>query len=450
MVDLSRNITRAKQAIDKRSYDLAIEVCRECQELDPRNLDVYKTLVDAAKRKYKENGGKTSLFGSIKIPTMSSDPQKQLSGAIQMLAKVPDVKNFAMAGDCAAKLAQGGQKGMNDVAIYLYEEARSTGLFNPDVLFNIANLYFERFKETKAPEALDAALKAITELERAKPDHPSASKLARDWNAAKSMVSRVEKQAGGDDFRSQVNDNKEARKAAMMSMNLKTWEDAQEVLAFIEDDLKANPQDKHLWIKKGETLRRFFKYQEAIAAFAKAQEVDKHDFTITIKIGDTRMEEAQKQIEVAEKAGQDVTAAKQNLLQVQIEEFKTRVERQPTEMDHRYNLGLCLIKVGQIEAAASEFQKTVHDPRRKKESLRYLGFCFAKKGLVDLAIQQYDQYLKITEDPNGDQAKEVLYLRARTNEGANRKEKAIADYTALVQMDLGYKDAAARLSALQA
>lgn len=450
MVDLSKHLTRARQAIDKRSYDLALEIMGECQELDPRNLDVYRVMIDAAKRKWKEKGGKTGLFGTLKMPSMSSDPQKQLSNALKIAAKVPDLKNFAAAGDAAYKLVQGGQKAMVDVAILLYEEARATGLFNESTLFNVAHLYFDRFRDTKDAESLNAALRTIGELERAKPDHPTASKLARDWEAARSMIVRVEKQGGGkDDFRSQVNSTDAARKQEVINRMIRTWEDAQEVLAFIDADLKETPADKHLWVKKGDIHRRFQQFAEAQAAYVQAQEVDQHDFTVTMRLGDVRMEEAKLAVAKAEQSGGDATAAKQQFLQVQIEEFRTRVGRQPTEMDHRYQLGKCLIGAGEIEAAASEFQKTVHDPRHKKESLRYLGFCFQKKGLIDLAVQQYDQFLKIVEDKTGDQFKEVLYLRARTFETAGRKEKAIADFTSLVQMDLGYKDAATRLASLQ-
>jgi len=451
MVDLSKHLTRARQAIDKRSYDLALEIMGECQELDPRNLEVYQVTIDAAKRKWKEKGGKSGMFGSLKMPTMSSDPQKQLSGAVKFMAKSPDLKNFAAAGDAAYKLVQGGQKQMVDVAILLYEEARATGLFNETVLFNLANLYFDHFRETKNPDSLNAALRTIGELERAKPDHATASKLARDWEAARSMVVRVDKQTGAkDDFRSQVHSTDQARKQEVMNRMIRTWEDAQEVIAFIEADLAANPADKHLWVKKGDIHRRFQQYPEAKNAYTHAEKVDQHDFTVTMRLGDVRMEEAKAAVVLAEKNGGDVAAAKLQLQQVQIEEFRTRVGRQPTEMEHRYNLGKCLIAAGEIEAAAGEFQKTVHDPRHKKESLRYLGFCFQKKGLIDLAVQQYDQFLKIVEDKTGDQFKEVLYLRARTFEGASRTDKAIQDYTSLVQMDLGYKDAANRLAALQA
>jgi hypothetical protein len=55
----------------------------------------------------------------------------------------------------------------------------------------------------------------------------------------------------------------------------------------------------------------------------------------------------------------------------------------------------------------------------------------------------------LTEDDQADEAKEVRFLRARVLEDAGKKEEALKDYERLVAIDLSYKDAAARLTALR-
>ena len=292
MVDLSKHLTKARQALDKRNYDYAIEVCEECQEIDPANLEVYRLLVDAAKRRHKEKGGKTGLFGmgTMAMPTMSKDPQKQLSGSVKRVAKTPDLKSFAAAGEAAQKLVQGGTKQMVEVAIFFYEEVRGTGMFNGEALFSLANLYFDRFKETKDADSLERALKTMAELERAVPNHPLASKLLREWEAAKSMVARTAKSADGKaDFRAQVASTDVARKQEVMSRMIRTMEDAREVLSFIDKDLAANPTDKQMWVKKGDIHKQIKEYGPARAAYEKAQQIDEHDFVVTMRIGETRM-----------------------------------------------------------------------------------------------------------------------------------------------------------------
>jgi len=455
MADLTKALQHARQALDKRNYDLCLEQCEQLQEIDPVQLEIYKLQVEAAKKKSKESG-KTSGFMSlatVSMPALSKDPHKLLSASFKRVSKTPDLKSFAMAGDSAAKLAQTGIKAMNDVAIFYYEEARATGLFNADVLFSVGNLYFNKFKETNDAATLEKALKAIIELERAKPDHPTASKLARDWQAANSMMARTQKTSTGApaaaDFRSQVNSNDAARKAEVMNRMIRTPEDAKEVLAFIEADLKINPADKQLWVKKGDIHQRFVQFAEAKVAFETAQNIDAHDFVVTMRLGDVRMAEAKAIVERAEQAGQDATAAKQQMLQVEISEFKKRVERQPTDMTHRFSLAQRYLKTGQIELAAAELQQTVRDAKFKRESHYFLGYCFTKKNLIDLAIQQYEACLKLFDEDQADRAKEVRYARGRLYEQAGKKAEAKADYSRLIELDMAYKDVATRLGGLE-
>jgi tetratricopeptide (TPR) repeat protein len=55
----------------------------------------------------------------------------------------------------------------------------------------------------------------------------------------------------------------------------------------------------------------------------------------------------------------------------------------------------------------------------------------------------------LIEDELSDEAKEVRYNRARILEQQGKIEEAAADYTKLVEIDLGFKDAATRLANLR-
>ncbi len=456
MVDLSKHLARAKQALDKRSYDMAIEIMEECQEVDPANVEVVRMLLEAARRRAKESGKGGGLFGmgAVSMPSLSKDPHKQLTAAIKRASKNPDAKGLAAAGDAAYRIYQGGTKAMSEVAITFYEEVRATGMFNADVLYNLGLLHFEKFKNSgnTDAESLEKALKTMAELERAMPNHPEAARLLKNWEASKSMLSRTQKGAGGApaDYRSQLSSGDKARRQEAMNRLIRTPEEAQEVIGYIDDDLKANPADKALWVKKGDIYRRINDFTQARIAFEEAQKLDEHDFVVTMRLGDTRIDEAKAKIAAAQAAKQDVAALTQELLAIEIDEYRKRIDRQPTEMGHRYNLALRLLQSGNVDAAASELQQTVRDPRLRKQSHKYLGFCFTKKRLFDLAIQQYESYLKLCEDDSVDEAKEVRFARGRLFEESGKKAEAITDYTRIVEMDLGYKDAATRLSALQA
>jgi tetratricopeptide (TPR) repeat protein len=168
-----------------------------------------------------------------------------------------------------------------------------------------------------------------------------------------------------------------------------------------------------------------------------------------IKLGDVIIDEHKNYIRTLDASGHDSTEAKQTLMQIEVDEYRKRLERQPTEMSHKFNLGTRLLQLGQIETAAAEFQRTVADPRDRLKSYKFLGFCFGKKNMVDLAVKNYTAYLDTTEDAMSDESKEVRYLRGRQLEAAGRKEEAMADFSSLVEMDLSFKDCAARLEKLR-
>ena len=446
MVDLSKHVARAKQALERRQYDIVLEVCEQCIELDPTSLEIHRLLLDGARRRAKEHGVKTGMFGGLSL-SFGKDAHKAFAAAVKKLSKNPEAKGLAEVGEAAQKLAQAGVKPMVNIAVFYYEEMLATGLFSDKVLWSLAHLCFERYRDTKEDAQLDKALKLLHDLEKAMPQHAEAARTIKNWEAMRSMAKRQDASAG--DYRSQLASSSGAKKAEAMNRIIRTVEDAKEVIGYIDEDLAATPGDKQLWVKKGDILLRVGQLSEAKVAFAKAQALDEHDFTIVMKLGDIAMAEAKAKVDAAVAAGQDSAAAKKERLQIEIAEYRRRVERQPTDMGHRYQLGMRLIQTGDIDAAAGEFQKTVQDPRVRKGSHRYLGFCFAKKNLLDLACQQYTSYLSLTEDDQADEAKEVRFLRARVLEDSGKKEEALKDYERLVAIDLSYKDAAARLTALR-
>ncbi|HEX3132568.1 MAG TPA: hypothetical protein VHX44_03175, partial [Planctomycetota bacterium] len=397
MVDISKHLQKMQQAIERRNWALALEIGEECMDVAPAEVQLYKIYVDASKRKAKESD-KKSMFGSMAMPAFSKDPLKLLIGAMKKVSTSPDAKSLAAAGDAARNAYKAGTKPMIEPAIYLYEEMLATGMFNAEVLWNLGHLYFERFQDKKDAPSLELALKTMAKLEAAMPNHPEAGRTLKNWEARKSMERRNQSGAAGD-YRSQLSSDGAARRADVMSRMIRTAEDAREVLKFVDEDVKADPTKKDLWVKKAETHRRLAElandaseYAKAREALEKAQQIDSFDFNLLIKLGDVMIEEHKNYIKQLLAAGQDATEAKQALLQIEVDEYKKRAERQPTELSHKFNLGSRLLQLGQVEAAASEFQRTVNDPRFRLKSYKFLGFCFAKKNMVELAVKNYSTY----------------------------------------------------------
>ena len=296
MVDISKHLARVKQATERRNWALALEICEECMDVAPADLDLYKLYLDAARRKAKESD-KKSMFGGVGMPTQSKDPHKLLVAAMKKVAATPDAKTLAVAGDAARNVYKAGTKPMIEVAIYLYEEMLASGLFNAEVLWNLGHLYFERSQDKNDAASLDSALKTLAKLEAAMPNHPEAGRTLKNWEAKKSIMNRNKAGAAGD-YRSQLSSGDKAQRAEIMGRIIRTVEDAREVLKYVEEDLKATPGDKALWFKKAEIHRviaekgqQFGDFALARGALEQAQTIDVHDFTVTMRLGDVIIEE---------------------------------------------------------------------------------------------------------------------------------------------------------------
>ena len=450
MPDLTKHLTRAKQLFDKGACDDALTILGECIEVDPANVEIFKLLIPISRRKAKEAGGKTSIFASIKVPVFSTDPHKQFVAAAKQLGKTGDPKSLAAAVEAAVKLSA-TVKPVADVAIFLGEEFRHTGMFNDKVLWQLAHMYMERFNNSgkKDEAALEKAIITMTSLEKAMPNHAEAGRTVKNWHAMQSMQRRNTGSQATGDYRSQVASTDAARRQEVLNRNVRTLEDAREVIKYLDEDLQKAPGDKFLWVKKGDVHRRISELAIARTCYEKAQVLDQHDFTITMKMGDLRIEEAKERLKALPAGGPEAAAARKQLLDLEIAEYRVRVERQPTDMGHRFNLARNLLTVGDVDGAAAEFQKTVNDPRLRKSSHRGLAICFHKRNLLDLAIQQYKLFLPLVEDEQSDEAKEGRFQLARLYEDRGQTAEAIVEYEKLVTLDFGYKDAAARLSKLR-
>ncbi|MCX8040704.1 MAG: tetratricopeptide repeat protein [Planctomycetota bacterium] len=451
MPDLSKHLTRVKQLADKGATDDALTILGECFEVDPANPEIVKHLIPIARRKAKEGSKGGGLFGlgSLKLAIPSNDPLKQYVSAAKTYGKTGDSKALVSFFEAAVKLAA-TMKPVGDVAIMLGEEFRATGLFNDKVLWQLAHLYMERFNASgkKDEQALEKALATMSALDKAMPSHPEAGRTLKNWMALQSMLKRTS--AGqATDYRTQIASTEAARRQEVLNRNIRTVEDAREVLRYIDEDLQKMPGDKFLWVKKGDIHRRINEIAEARRSYEQAQQIDPHDFTITIKLGDLRIHEAQERLKNLPPGSAEAQAARKQLLEIEIAEYRMRVERQPTDMNHRFNLARNLLTIGDIDGAAAEFQKTVNDPRLRKGSHRGLAICFAKRGLIDLAIQQYKLFLPLVEDELSEEAKDGRYQLARLLEDRGSTAEAIAEYEKLVSLDLNYKDAAQRLSRLR-
>ena len=129
-----------------------------------------------------------------------------------------------------------------------------------------------------------------------------------------------------------------------------------------------------------------------------------------------------------------------------IEECRRRVERYPNDLLVRFELGQYYFKAGKIGEAIQEFQKSQNNPNKRIASLNYLAQCFAQRNMNDLATRTFQNALKekLVFD---EEKKEMTYLLGCVLEKMGKKEEAIEQLKQVYEVDIGYKDVAAKVDA---
>jgi tetratricopeptide (TPR) repeat protein len=128
----------------------------------------------------------------------------------------------------------------------------------------------------------------------------------------------------------------------------------------------------------------------------------------------------------------------------QFNETKTRAERYPTDLQIRFELGELYFKAGKMTEAIQEFQKARNNPAKRLQAMAYLGQCFARRGMNDLAARTLQDAIK--EKPVfDDEKKELVYQLGCVLEKMNKREDAIEQFKQIYEIDIGYKDVAAKV-----
>jgi len=120
--------------------------------------------------------------------------------------------------------------------------------------------------------------------------------------------------------------------------------------------------------------------------------------------------------------------------------YRQKAERYPTELSHRYELGVRLLRAGQNDEAIKELQAARSDPRNQWRALMFLGYCFKNRNNWRLAKRNFEEALR--EIPPGEDAarKEVLFQLAQGSAEAGEWSTAVDMGHELANLDFTYND----------
>jgi len=134
---------------------------------------------------------------------------------------------------------------------------------------------------------------------------------------------------------------------------------------------------------------------------------------------------------------------------MQLEECRKRVEKYPTDLAIRFELGVLYFQSGKITEAIQEFQKAQNNPHKRVASMSYLAQCFAKRGMNESAVRTFQNAIKEMAVFN-DEKKDLIYHLGVVLEKMGKKQEAHDQFIQIYEVDAGYRDVGAKVDAFYA
>jgi tetratricopeptide (TPR) repeat protein len=471
---------RANQVIATGNFDYGIHLLLDCCKIDPSNLIYRQTLRRTEKVKYRNNL-RGSLFARltswpirarIKAALRARDYLKVLEYGERVLTKNPwDVGAQMDMADAAEVL------GLLDLAIWNLEQARQKAAFDAPLNRALAHLYEKRGNFTQAI--------ALWELIRkVKPGDVEALHKIKDL-AADDTIARGQYHAAIRPSEEPEDEPVEApaetppKKGSSQEIPEAEWwaqqaartpppstKDAPTETATpdpsIRNDrlereaaplrvrLKEDPTNPHLYLQLAAVFRRGDDLEKARAVLQEGLGPTGNAFELSIELADLDTEPFRRNLVIAEeklKAEPDNadlrrlrTRLRKEINTRELDLHRQKADRYPTEMSHRYEVGVRLLRAGQIDEAIRELQAARGDPRHRWQSLLQLGRCFKVRNNWRLAERNFEETLKNLPATEVHNRKEVLYELAVGCAEANDLSKAIDMATELANIDFSYRD----------
>ena len=130
--------------------------------------------------------------------------------------------------------------------------------------------------------------------------------------------------------------------------------------------------------------------------------------------------------------------------QLLLDDAKKRVERNPTDLQIRFELGEVLVNLGNYKDAISELQRARQNPNVRLRAMNLLGKCYTERGMLDLAANVLST--AVSELLQMDSVKkDIVYNLGLVYEKMAQREKSIECMKQIYEVDYGYRDVAERV-----
>ena len=446
---------KGSDALERHNVEYALTLFQQALQREPSFFDCRKAL-RAAQFTKAGGGGGTSFFrkvlsGASSSPQMAKAQMALRNSPAEALVAIEQVLNGDPNSAAAHKLVAEAALALElpKTAVLSLEILYKNSPTNKSVVMQLATALAAAGDSARAERLLG-------ELHRAHPNDAEVSQAQKNLSAQRTLTeggySKIADGKGS--FRDALRDQDEAASLEQEKRVVKTEDGAERLIREYEQRLQTETDNHRLLRSLAELYTQKKRFDEALACYTRLKATDLGaDASLDRAMAETTLRKLDHEIKQLDPQAPDqaeqmarLSAEKQVF---QITECQQRVEKYPTDLSIRFEMGVLYFRAGRVSEAIQEFQKSQSNPQRRIESLLYLGRCFVQRGIHDLAIRTFQNAIKekVLFD---DEKKELIYALGCALEKAGKKEEAIEQFKQIYEVDIGYLDVSAKIDAYYA
>jgi tetratricopeptide (TPR) repeat protein len=441
---------KALSAMQLKNYGYVIQLMQGVLKQEPEFLSGRQVLRKAEIN--KAAGGKKSMlsgasFSSMKVGGMiKKDPLGAIVEIEKLLESEPHSQQVNLMLRDAAMAAS-----MTETATFALETIVQGAPKDTKMLHELAKHYV-------TIDDPDKAVDVYTKIVEINPTDLLAIKAGKDA-AARASMKRGGWDKEGTDYRDLMRDKETAVSLEQQNRVVRSTEMIDQQLAELGEKYQQDPQHVDTARKIAELYEQKEDLANAVQWFTYAAGLTNNtDSSLVRKATDLRVKQYDASIvqfeaylasadpdsPEAAQAREQLDTIKRDRALMELQDAKARVDRNPTDLMFRFELGEILVRLGEYKDAIPELQKARQNPNVRLRAMNLLGTCFVARNMLDLAA-------KTLEDAASELLamdsikKDIVYNLGVLYEKMGDKEKSVNAMKQIYEVDYGYKDVARRV-----
>ena len=442
---------KAVAAIELRNFGYAISLLQGILKQEPQFLTGRQLLrrAEVTKRKSAKKGFFNISIASFAVMKAQREIKKDPKHAAEMLEKVLEAEPYNRQANLVLKEAAVAA-GWPEIGVFALRTLLEENPRDVKVLHELGRLHHE-LGEHEQEVVIYNQITAINPLDA------EAIRLGKDASARASMRSGGWTQA--ESYRDLIKDKEVAISLEQQSRMQLTGESLDQQIAETYARHQAEPANVDLAKRLGALNENKEDFEAAVGWYQYAVDLTKGgDPGLIRKVSDLKIKGLEREIagheeflsthdadhELYVTRSDALKVAKKKRAEILLDDARKRLERDPTDLQLRFELGEQLANAGHFREALPELQRARQNPNARLKAMNLLGRCYGELGMLDLAMKQLEEASKEILSMDA-MKKEIVYNLGLVYERLGEGAKSLTCMKQIYEADYGYKDVATRV-----